>query len=87
MASSSKNKGARKNDSQETTEEDKTELCPGFKDVDAFVKVSKTKAEEDIVRSQLAAAVQGQRGLSFCCDHELKFRGALKFEKTPVRYC
>lgn len=42
---SSKSKGARKSDSQETTEEDKTELCPGFKDVDAFVKVSETKAD------------------------------------------
>ncbi|XP_075898081.1 exosome complex component 10 [Nelusetta ayraudi] len=51
---SSKSKGARKNDSQdtnlETTEEDKSELCPGFKDVDAFVKyglgavLSSTKA-------------------------------------------
>lgn len=42
---SSKSKGARKSDSQETTEEDKTELCPGFKDVDAFVKVSVRRAE------------------------------------------
>lgn len=60
---SSKSKGARKNESQETspetTEEDKTELCPGFKDVDAFVKVSKTKAEEVAVRSKLAAAFHG----------------------------
>lgn len=61
---SSKSKGARKNDSQEATpeaaEEDKTELCPGFKDVDAFVKVSKIEnREEAAVRSKLAAAVHG----------------------------
>lgn len=60
IMASSKSKGARKNDSQdtnlETTEEDKSELCPGFKDVDAFVKVSKTNAEEVAARIKLAAA-------------------------------
>lgn len=61
---SSKNKGTKKSDSQDTnqeaTEEEKTELCPGFKDVDAFVKVSKTDAKGRAARSKLgAAAVQG----------------------------
>lgn len=60
---SSKSKGSRKNDAREilpeTTEEDKTELCPGFKDVDTFVKVSKTRAEEVAVPSKLTAASQG----------------------------
>lgn len=63
IMASSKSKGARKNDSRETipetTEEDKTELCPGFKDVDAFVKVSKMKAKEVALLSKLAAASQG----------------------------
>lgn len=79
---SSKSKSARKNDSQETspetTEEDTTELCPGFKDVDAFVKVSKTRAEEVAVRSKLAAALQWQRGLGFCCDHHWSSGGRFK---------
>lgn len=60
IMASSKSKGARKNDSQvtnlETTEEDKSELCPGFKDVDAFVKVSNKNAEEVAARIKLAAA-------------------------------
>lgn len=45
---SSKSKEAKKSGSKDKTnsepkEDDETELCPGFKDVDAFVKVSKKK--------------------------------------------
>lgn len=60
IMASSKSKSARKNDPQdtnlETTEEDKGELCPGFKDVDAFVKVSKTNAAGVAARTKLATA-------------------------------
>lgn len=69
IMASSKSKGARKNDSQdtnlETTEEDKSELCPGFKDVDAFVKVSKTNAEEVAARIKLAAAAAAVQGATW----------------------
>lgn len=68
IMASSKSKGARKNDSQdtnlETTEEDKSELCPGFKDVDAFVKVSKTNAEV-AARTKLAAAAAAVQGATW----------------------
>ncbi len=36
----------------DTNDEDKNELCPGFKDVDAFVKVSElSKAEREFSTS------------------------------------
>lgn len=45
MMASSKKKGLKssgpKDSNLDTNDEDKTELCPGFRDVDAFVKVSK----------------------------------------------
>lgn len=44
MASSkskeSKKSGSKDKMSSEPKEDDETELCPGFKDVDSFVKVS-----------------------------------------------
>lgn len=33
----------RQDSNPDTTDEDKPELCPGFKDADAFVKVSKKR--------------------------------------------
>lgn len=48
---------AKSNDStnsglQDTNDDDKNELCPGFKDVDAFVKVSeRTKLDAEFLSS------------------------------------
>lgn len=61
---SSKSKEAKKSSpkdkaSSEPKEDDETELCPGFKDVDAFVKVSKNQNEEEAFTcDRLAAAVR-----------------------------
>lgn len=43
----SKNSGRQENNSDSNEEEEK-ELCPGFKDVDAFVKVSKRNQLERV---------------------------------------
>lgn len=64
MASSkskeSKKSGSKDKMSSEPKEDDETELCPGFKDVDSFVKVSKKKQneEEAFTCDRLAAAVR-----------------------------
>jgi len=59
----STNRGLQDSDS-DVNEEDKNELCPGFKDADAFVKVS---VHNQVVTEFLAQARSsgGQRGYIF----------------------
>lgn len=47
----STNSGVQRNNS-DSDEEEENELCPGFKDVDAFVKVSKRKQPAETVSTQ-----------------------------------
>lgn len=68
MASSSKsndstNSGLKDNNS-DPNDEDKPELCPGFKDVDAFVKVSELTTQSWGVQTSSRV---GQRGC--VCGH------------------
>lgn len=88
---SSKSKEAKKSVSKVKTssdpkEDDETELCPGFKDVDSFVKVSKKKKtrRRSLYVRQASSSSQGrQRGCSR--GYQLKL-GVLKV-KTVVCLC
>lgn len=80
---SSKSKEAKKSVSKDKTnsepkEDDEPELCPGFKDVDSFVKVSKNKTKRRrslYVRQASSSSQRGQRGRS--CGYQLKL-GVIK---------
>lgn len=68
MASSSKSSDSTnsglKDNSSDPSDEDKPELCPGFRDVDAFVKVSELTAQSLGVQT---SSREGQRGC--VCGH------------------